>query len=64
MVKFLRSMIFPEPGQSFKIGSITWIINADSNGEIMEAIQDNPSLNVSVLIMPALELEAPISIPH
>ena len=64
MVKFPRSMTFPETGQSFMIGSITWIINADSNGEIMEAIQDNPSLNVSVLIMPALALEAPISIPH
>ena len=38
MVKFLRSMIFPELGQSFMIGSITWIINIDGNGEIMEAM--------------------------
>ena len=38
MVKFPRSMIFPEQGQSFMIGSITWIINADDNREIMEAM--------------------------
>jgi len=38
LVKFLRSMIFPELGQSFTIGSITWIINAHDNGEIMEAM--------------------------
>ena len=38
MVKFPRSMIFPKPGQSFTIGSITWIINAHDNGEIMEAM--------------------------
>jgi len=38
MVKFLRSMIFPKPGQVFTIGFITWIINADGNGEIVEAM--------------------------
>ena len=43
MVKFPRSMIFPEPGKSFMIGSITWIINTDDNREIMEAMQDNPA---------------------
>ena len=64
MVKFLRSMIFPEPGQSFKIGSITWIINADSNGEIKEAMQDNPASNMSVLITPVLGPKAQILVLH
>ena len=63
MVKFLRSMIFPKIGQTFTIRPITWIINANGNGEIMEAIQDNPSLNVSALIMPVLAPEALISVP-
>ena len=64
MVKFPRSMISPKPGQSFTIGSITWIINADDNGEIVEAMQDNPAPNVSALITPALAPEAPIPVPH
>ena len=64
MVKFPRSMIFPKPGQPFTIGSITWIINADGNGEIVEAMQDNPAPNVLALITPTLAPEAPILIPH
>ena len=64
MVKFPRSMIFPEPGQSFTIGSITWFIKANGNGEIMEAMQDNPALNMSTLITPALAPEAPIPVPR
>ena len=38
MVKFLRSMIFPEPGQSFMIGSMIWVIGADGVEEIVEVV--------------------------
>ena len=38
MVTFPSSMAFPEPGQIFTVGSMTWIIGPDSNGEIVEAV--------------------------
>jgi len=64
MVNFPSSMNSAEPGQSFTIGSMTWVINANGNGEVMETVQDNPSLNVLALITPSLAPVAPISAPH
>ena len=31
-------MSFPESGQIFMVGSMTWVIGPDGNGEIMEAV--------------------------
>ena len=42
MVTFPSSMAFLEPGQIFMVGSMTWIIGPDGNGEIMEAVLDYP----------------------
>ena len=38
MVTFPSSMAFLEPGQIFTVGSMTWVIGPDGNGEIMEAM--------------------------
>ena len=38
MVTFLSSMAFPELGQIFTVGSMTWVIGPDGNKEIMEAV--------------------------
>ena len=38
MVTFLSSMAFPEPGQIFTVGSMTWVIGPDGNREIMETV--------------------------
>ena len=43
MVTFSSSMAFPELGQIFTVGSMTWIIGPDGSGEIMEAGQDHPT---------------------
>jgi hypothetical protein len=36
-------MAFLELGQIFTVGSMTWVIGPDGNGEIMEAVQDHPA---------------------
>jgi hypothetical protein len=36
-------MAFLEPGQIFMVGSMTWVIGPDGNGEIVEAVQDHPA---------------------
>ena len=38
MVTFSSSMAFPELGQIFTVGSMTWIIGLDGNGEIVETV--------------------------
>ena len=43
MVTFPSSMAFPELGQIFTVGSMTWIIGPDGNREIVEAVQDHPA---------------------
>ena len=43
MVTFPSSMAFPEPGQIFTVGSMTWVIGSADNGEIMGAVQDHPA---------------------
>ena len=59
MVTFLSSMAFPELGQIFMLGSMTWIIGPDGNGEIMEAVQDHPTLIAPILVTTSL-----ILMPH
>ena len=39
MVQFLGSSSTPKPGQIFTVGSISWVINADGDGEIIELVQ-------------------------
>ena len=41
MVTFPSSMALPKPGQIFTVGSMTWVIGPDGNGEIVEAVQDH-----------------------
>jgi hypothetical protein len=41
MVLFPSSPFSPAPGQSFMVGSITWVINTNGNGEIVELVRDN-----------------------
>jgi len=36
-------MILPKPGQTFTVGSMTWVIDADGVEEIMEAVQNHPT---------------------
>ena len=38
MVTFPSSMALPELGQIFTVGSMTWVIGPDGNGEIMEVV--------------------------
>ena len=59
MVTFLSSMAFPELGQIFKIGSMTWIIGPDDNEEIMKAVQDH-----TTPIMPTSTMTSLISAPR
>ena len=46
------------------VGSITWVINIDSNGEIVEIMQDNPAPNMLTSIMPVLTPQALILARH
>ena len=59
MVRFSSSMAFPEPGQIFTVGSMTWVIGLDGNGEIMEAVLDHPAP-----IAPTPAMTSPILAPH
>ena len=59
MVYFLSSMILPEPGQTFMVGSMTWVIGADGVKEIVEAVQNHP-----VPIVPTSTTTSPILAPH
>jgi hypothetical protein len=43
MVCFPRPSFSPRPGQSFAIESISWVINANGDGEIIEPVHDNPT---------------------
>ena len=38
MVRFSSSMILPELGQTFMVGSMTWVIGVDDVEETMEAV--------------------------
>ena len=39
MVFSAGSSSLPQPGQIFTVGSITWVINADGVGELLEPVQ-------------------------
>ena len=39
MVHFSSSSSSPEPGQIFTVGSISWVINADGDGDIINPVQ-------------------------
>ena len=59
MVTFPSSMAFLELGQIFTVGSMTWIIGPDGNGEIVEVVQDHP-----VPIVPTSTTTSLISTPR
>ena len=61
MVTFPSSMTLPEPGQSLTLGSMTWIINANDNEEIVEIMQDNLAPCMLAPIAPVLAPQALIS---
>jgi len=54
MVTFLSSIAFLEPGKIFMVRSMTWIIDPDSNRDIMEAVQDHPAPIVLTLATTSL----------
>ena len=41
MVRFAGSSSLPQPGQIFMVGSISWVINTDGDGELIEPVQIN-----------------------
>ena len=43
MVRFPSFMILPEPGQTFTVGSMTWVIGANGVEEIVAAGQNHPA---------------------
>ena len=43
MVCFPSSMVLPELGQSFTIGSMTSLVDANGIGEIVEVVQNQPA---------------------
>ena len=51
MVRFPSSMILPEPGHTFMVGSMIWVIEANGVEEIVEAVQNHPTLIVPTSIM-------------
>ena len=59
MVTFSSSMAFLGLGQIFTVGSMTWVISLDSNGEIVEVVQDHPMPIVPTPVMTSL-----IRMPH
>ena len=44
MVFSAGSSSLPQPGQIFTVGSITWVINADGVGELLEPVQIGSAL--------------------
>ena len=41
MIHFVGSSSLPQPGEIFTVGSISWIINTDGVGELIELAQIN-----------------------
>jgi hypothetical protein len=52
-------MILPEPGQTFTVRSMTWVIDANGVEEIVEVVQNHPAL-----IMPTSSTTSLISAPR
>jgi hypothetical protein len=59
MVRFLSSMVLPEPGQTFMVGSMTSVIGANGVVEIVEVVQNHPTL-----VVPTSATTSPISAPR
>ena len=51
MVRFSSSLFSPKPGQTFTVGSISWFINDNGDGEIVELAQNS---TVSIMPRPTL----------
>ena len=63
MVFSVGSSSLPQPGQIFTVGSISWIINADGVGELIEPVQIN---STPITLTPATAdpiLEPPPRLP-
>ena len=56
MVRFLSSLFSPKPDQTFTVGSISWLIKDNGDGEIVEPVQ-----NSTASITPAPAPADPIS---
>ena len=41
MVFYVGYLSLPQPSQIFMVGSISWVINADEVGELIEPVQTN-----------------------
>ena len=59
MVRFLSSLALLEPGQIFTVGSMTWVLGPDGNGNIVEAVLDH-----SAPIAATHATTSPILAPH
>ena len=59
MVRFPSSMILPKLGQTFMVGSMTWVIGANGVEEIVEAMQNHPTP-----IVPTSTTATPIPMHH
>ena len=57
MVFSVGSLSLPQPGQIFTVGSITWVMNADGVGELLEPVQirSAPTTLTPATIDPILE---------
>ena len=59
MVRFAGSSSLPQPGQIFIVGSISWVINADRDGELIEPVQiDSASITPTPMTVDPI-LESP-----
>ena len=58
MVCFVGSSSSPKPGQIFTVGSISWVINADEDREIIKPVQIDsaPTTPTPAMVDPILEL--------
>ena len=68
MVRFAGSSSLPQPGQIFTVGSISWIINADGVGELIEPVQvDTAPITLMLAIVDTISeppLRSPSSTTH
>ena len=58
MVRFPSSPFSPKPGQTFTVGSISWLINDNGDGEIIEPVQ-NSTASITPVPAPADPISEP-----
>ena len=63
MVHFLGSSSSPKPSQIFTVGSISWVINADGDGEITKPVQIDSTLTTPMPATADPILEPPLMLP-